>query len=76
MRLAAALGHRLGEVGEEAGEPEPEADLQVEAEKSLNSQRVVRIEPIQTTNMTRFLISSFGWSFLKAPITAWRTSDE
>ena len=26
LRLAAALGHRLGEVGEEHGEPEPERD--------------------------------------------------
>ena len=31
VRLSPALGHRLGEVREEAGEPQPEADLQVEA---------------------------------------------
>jgi hypothetical protein len=30
MRLAAALGHRFGEVGEKAGEPKPETDLEVE----------------------------------------------
>ena len=45
-------------------------------EKSTNSQRVVKIEPSHTTNMTRFLISSRGFSFFKASITAWRTSDE
>ena len=33
VRLAPALSHRLGEVREEAGEPEPEADLQVEARR-------------------------------------------
>ncbi len=32
LRLAAPLGHRLGEVGEEHGQPEPERDLQLEAE--------------------------------------------
>ena len=31
LRLAAALGHRLGEVGEQHGEPEPEDDLEREA---------------------------------------------
>ena len=31
LRLAARLGHRLGEVGEEHGEPEPERDLAGEA---------------------------------------------
>ncbi len=30
LRLAAALGHRLGEVGEEHGEPEPERDREDE----------------------------------------------
>jgi len=30
---------------------------------------VVQIEPSHTTNMTRFLISSRGFSFLKAPMT-------
>ena len=33
LRLAAAFGHRFGEVGEEHGEPEPERDLQHEAER-------------------------------------------
>ncbi len=31
LRLAAPLGHRLGEIGEEHGEPEPEIDLEREA---------------------------------------------
>ena len=31
LRLAAALGHRLGEVGEQHGEPEPDGDLDDEA---------------------------------------------
>jgi hypothetical protein len=76
--LAAALGHRLGEVGEEAGEPQPEADLDVEQLNwpGRNRMMVVQIEPSQTTNMTRFLISSRGLSFLKESMTAWRTSDE
>ena len=30
VRLAAAFGHRLGEVGEQAGKPQPEADLRIE----------------------------------------------
>ena len=32
LRLAAAFGHRLGEIGEEHREPEPERDLELEAE--------------------------------------------
>ena len=32
LRLAAPFGHRLGEVGEEHGQPEPERDLELEAE--------------------------------------------
>ena len=32
LRLAAALGHRLGEVGEQHREPEPEIDLEGEAQ--------------------------------------------
>ncbi len=32
LRLAAPLGHRLGEVGEEHGEPQPDDDLRGEAE--------------------------------------------
>ena len=30
MRLAAAFGHRFGKIGEQAGEPEPETDLEIE----------------------------------------------
>ena len=32
LRLAAALGHRFGEVGEQHGQPQPDRDLQLEAE--------------------------------------------
>ena len=32
LRFAAAFGHGFGEIGEEHGEPEPERDLQLEAE--------------------------------------------
>ena len=41
-----------------------------------NRMMVVQIEPSHTTNMTRFLISSRGFSFLNASMTAWRTSAE
>src|ERR1022692_1340399 len=37
---------------------------------------VVQMEPTHTTNMTRFLISSRGCSFLKEAITACRNSSE
>ena len=33
LGLAPALGHGLGEIGEEHGEPEPEGDLEAEAER-------------------------------------------
>src|SRR5260370_1131738 len=35
LGLAAAFGHGFGEVGEEHGEPQPEGDLEVEAESGL-----------------------------------------
>src|SRR5206468_9653197 len=31
LRLATALGHRLGEVGEDDGQPQPERNLKLEA---------------------------------------------
>ena len=34
LRLAASLGHRLGEVGEQHREPQPQRDLQLEAERA------------------------------------------
>src|ERR1017187_8537860 len=37
---------------------------------------VVMIEPTHTTNITRFLISSRGFSFLNESMTAWRTNSE
>ena len=59
LRLAAPLGHRLREVGEEHRQPEPERDLQLEAERwhrrsraSRTRRSVVRTLPISTTNIT------------------------
>ena len=40
MRLAAPLGDRLGEVGEEHGEPEPKDDLELEADASPSREQV------------------------------------
>ena len=45
LRLAATLGHRLGEVGEEDGEPEPERDLELEAETAAAGERVLDEAP-------------------------------
>ncbi len=53
LRLPAALGHGLGEVGEHDGQPEPDRD---EARRTGDGSRtkssVVSTEPISTTNMT------------------------
>ena len=40
LGLAAAFGHGLGEVGEQHREPQPERDLQVEAELTLVTQHI------------------------------------
>ena len=40
LRLAAAFGHGFGKIGEQHREPQPERDLQVEAELALVVQRV------------------------------------
>src|SRR5579862_2009707 len=42
----------------------------------VNRMAVVQIDPTQTTNMTRFLISSRGFNFLNESMTAWLTSSE
>src|ERR1017187_2690753 len=42
----------------------------------VNRMMVVQIDPTQTTNITRFLISSRGFSFLNELMTAWRTNSE
>ena len=80
LRLAAAFGHRLGEVGEQHGEPEPERDLQLEAERrgrrsttSRTSRSVVSTLPTSTTNMTGFLTIVRGWSLRSASTIARRT---
>src|SRR5271155_5328289 len=41
-----------------------------------NRKTVVQIDPTHTTNMTRFLISSRGFSFLNESMTAWPTNSE
>ena len=73
LRLAAAFGDGFGEVGEEHGEPEPEDDLEREAEslplpmtRSLTNRTVVSAETTATTNITGFLASARGSSFTKA----------
>ena len=64
LRLAARLGHGLGEVGEEHGEPQPERDLDAEADArrapvtmSRTTKTVVSAAPTSTTNMTGFFQS-------------------
>ncbi len=42
----------------------------------MNRMAVVQIDPTQTTNITRFLISSRGFSFLNESMTAWLTNSE
>ena len=63
LRLAAPFGHRFGEVGEQHGEPEPERDLQLEAEpgppgdaRRATSRSVVSTLPTSTTNITGFFV--------------------
>ena len=40
LGFAAAFGHGLGEVGEEDGEPEPEGDLEIEAEVAVVGEEI------------------------------------
>ena len=71
LRLAAPLGHRLGEVGEQHGEPQPgrdEAgeDVLLAASASPRSRRkriVVSTLPTSTTNMTGLRACTRGSSF-------------
>ena len=80
LRLAAAFGHGFGEVGEHHGEPQPEDDLEGEAEMSappVTSSRtkitVVSVATISTTNITGFLIITRGSSLTKdCPIAGTR----
>ena len=76
LRLAAAFGDGFGEIGEQHGEPQPDDDLQREAEIAAagdqipQNRTVVSAETTATTNITGFLIRVRGFSFLKAPPTA------
>ena len=73
LGLAAAFGHGFGEVGEEHREPEPERDLQHEAERRscppVKSSTVVTAAPTSVTNITGFFTMWRGLSFLnESPI--------
>ncbi len=77
LRLAAPLGHRLGEVGEQHRQPEPERDLQLEAEpgpcrrpRRAISRSVVSTLPTSTTNMTGFFAIVRGCSLRSESQTA------
>ena len=80
LRLAAALGDRLGEVREQHREPQEHGDepgedvLVVDDEpRSLKNRIVVRTLPTPTTNMTGLRISVRGFSLTKLSTTARRT---
>ena len=45
LRLAAAFGHRLGEIGEQHGEPQPQRDLRDEAAIRRGGENVHRSSP-------------------------------
>ena len=63
LRLAAAFGDGFGEIGEQHGEPQPDNDLEREAEfpppmtRSRTNSTVVSAETTATTNITGFSIS-------------------
>ena len=80
LRLAAPFGHRFGEVGEQHREPQPERDLQLEAEAGppgdgveRRSRTVVSTLPTSTTNITGFFAIVRGCSLRSASTTAPRT---
>ena len=79
LRLAAALSHRFGEVGEQHREPEPEGDLACEegaaraSRSSWTKTIVVRRLPTSTMNITGFLIWIRGSSFQNESTIACRT---
>ena len=53
LRLAAALGHRLGEVGEDDGQPQPDDDRPARTRLgSLTASTVESTAPTSTTNIT------------------------
>ena len=70
LRLAARFRHRLGEVGEQHREPEPQRDLKLEADLPRRRVKMSRIRntvvsaaPTSTTNITGFFSSVTGFSF-------------
>ncbi len=73
LRLAPALRHRLGEVGEQHREPEPERELEREPDvaarpvaTSRTSTSVVNTLPTSTTNITGFRTMWRGSSLTNA----------
>ena len=73
LRLAAAFGDGFGEIGEQHREPQPQDDLEGEAEaspppvtRSRRKMTVVSAATTSTTNITGFLIISRGSSLTKA----------
>ena len=79
LRFAATLGDRLGEVGEDDREPEPDLTLRVNqvgaapaagAMTSRNQISVVTTLPTSTTNMTGFLATCCGDSLRRLAIAA------
>src|SRR6202011_86919 len=59
LRFAASLGHRLGEVCEQHREPEPQRDLQVEAQSTMMRQNIP--EQIDACNDTADLDHEHDW---------------
>ena len=80
LRAAAALGQRLGQVGEDDGQPQPDRDREREPARVAASRRrsqaiVVISAPTSTTNMTGLRTCTRGSSFLnEAPIAGHRIS--
>ena len=77
LRLAPSLGHGLGEIGEENGEPEPDRYLEGEGEvRPCELQCLERVPasvsmlPTHTTNMTGFRIMCRGLSLCTASRSA------
>ena len=79
LRLAPSLGHRLGEVGEEHGEPQPERHLAGEERlplppsSSCTQTMVVSTLPTSTMNITGFLNCTRGSSLMTESRIACRT---
>ena len=81
LRLAPSLGHRLGEVGEQHGQPQPRHDLPLEQQIAAAGGRIddeacltTSTAPTSTTNMTGLRAIVSGFSFRNASSSARRTS--